>query len=209
MASNIKWRQPLKQWQLYFKQWINQPEPKALMYASIFFDLRCIYGDLNLLTTLQNNVFEMTQRSSLFLHLMATNALHYRPPLGLFRNFVLEKTGAEAKALNMKKRGVVPIIDLARVYALEAGSTVINTQERLKAAYEGGKLSKEGMEDLRDAFEFIGTVRLQHQARQIENGKMADNHVPPEELSSLERRHLKDAFEVVSTLQTVLERRFQ
>lgn len=209
MATNPKWRQPFSVWSNYFKHWINQPEPKALMYASIFFDLRYVYGDQKLLKKLQKKVFKMTQRNGLFLRLMAENALHYRPPLGLFRHFVLEKTGAEKKALNMKKRGVVPIIDLARVYALEAGIKVINTQERLNAACEAGKLSKDGMADLRDAFEFIGTVRLVHQAKQIESGKPADNYVSPEELSSLERRHLKDAFEVVSTLQTVMQSRYQ
>ena len=106
----------------------------------------------------------------------------------------------------MKKRGVVPIIDLARVYALRAGTSIINTQERLVAATEAGVLSSQGQADLRDAFEFISTVRLNHQAKQIENGKEADNYVSPEELSSLERRHLKDAFEIVSTLQTAMER---
>ncbi len=206
MATNKKWRQPLSVWKGYFKQWIDEPEPKPLMYASIFFDLRCIFGDQKLLSNLQTKVYKRTKRSDLFINLMVENALHYRPPLGLFRHFVLEKTGAEQKALNMKKRGVVPIIDLARVYALKAGSHAINTQERLDAAAEAGVLSQEGRADLKDAFEFISTVRLKHQAKQIENGKVADNHVPPEELSSLERRHLKDSFETVSTLQTALER---
>ncbi len=206
MATNKQWRQPLSAWKKYFKQWMNEPEPKPLMYASIFFDLRCIYGDQQLLQELQTKVYKRTKKSDLFINLMSANALHYRPPLGLFRHFVLEKTGAEHKALNMKKRGVVPIIDLARVYALKAGSHAINTQERIDAVAEAGVLSQEGRADLKDAFEFISTVRLKHQAMQIENGKVADNHVPPEELSSLERRHLKDSFEIVSTLQTALER---
>jgi len=206
MATNKEWRQPLSVWTKYFKQWIDEPEPKPLMYASIFFDLRCIYGEQQLLNQLQKKVYKRTKKSDLFINLMASNALHYRPPLGLFRHFVLEKTGAEQKALNMKKRGVVPIIDLARVYALKAGTHAINTQERLDAVTEAGVLSKEGRADLKDAFEFISTVRLQHQAKQIEAGKVADNYVSPEELSSLERRHLKDAFEIVSTLQTAMER---
>ncbi len=206
MASNKKWRQPLSVWRTYFRKWIEEPEPKPLMYASIFFDLRCIYGDSQLLEELQKRIFKRTKKNELFISLMTGNALHYRPPLGLFRHFVLEKTGAEQKALNMKKRGVVPIIDLARVYALKAGAHAINTQERLDAAAVAGVLSQEGRADLKDAFEFISTVRLKHQAMQIENGKAADNYVLPEELSSLERRHLKDSFEIVSTLQTAMER---
>ncbi|RUM94828.1 MAG: cyclic nucleotide-binding/CBS domain-containing protein, partial [Thiothrix sp.] len=66
-----------------------------------------------------------------------------------------------------------------------------------------------GKADLLDAFEFIGIVRLEHQAAQIESGKTADNFVSPEQLSSLERRHLKDAFEVVRIIQASMLQTFQ
>jgi CBS domain-containing protein len=209
MAINRTWRQPVNTWKNYFEQWILHPEPKALMYSSIFFDLRCVYGDRELLSGLQSFVLELTRGNSIFLAYMAANAQQHHPPLGLFRHFVLEKGGAEEKALDLKKRGVVPVIDLARVYALSAGLPALNTRERLEAAAEAGVLSSSGMADLRDAFEFIGSTRLQHQALQIENGEEPDNYVPPEQLSSLERKHLKDAFEVVATIQNAMAERYQ
>jgi CBS domain-containing protein len=210
MASNPKWRQPASQWQRYFTEWIDTPQPKALMYASIFFDLRDIHGDARLLKKLQREVLEKTRENSIFLAYLAANALHYRPPLGTFRNFVLEKGGAEKKALNMKKRGVMPVIDLARVYALSVGSDALNTLQRLHAACGAGGLSESGMHDLRDAYDLITTVRLKHQAAQIQSGnRVPDNHLPPEQLSSLERRHLKDAFELVRDMQSAMELRYQ
>ncbi|HIP52564.1 MAG TPA: cyclic nucleotide-binding/CBS domain-containing protein [Chromatiales bacterium] len=209
MASNPKWRQPIAVWRKYFNDWIDSPQPKALMYASIFFDLRTLHDEDGLLKTLYGEVLEKTQSNTIFQAYMAANALHYQPPLGLFRTFVLEKTGAEEKALNMKKRGVVPITDLARVYALACGIDALNTQDRLEAAADAGALSKSGMQDLRDAFEFISTARLQHQAAKIERGEPPDHFVPPERLSSLERRHLKDAFEVVRTMQEAMAVRYQ
>lgn len=205
MASNAKWRQPLAVWRGYFDKWIFNPQPKALMYASIFFDLRCVSGDTGLLESLRSEVLKKTSGNSIFLAYMSANALQFHPPLGLFKQFVLEKGGAEKKALNMKKRGIVPITDLARVYALSAGISALNTRDRLEAASAAGVLSHSGMEDLRDALEFIATVRLQHQSRQIRAEEKADNFVPPEQLSSLERRHLKDAFDVVRTIQTAIE----
>ncbi|MEN8212925.1 MAG: putative nucleotidyltransferase substrate binding domain-containing protein [Pseudomonadota bacterium] len=205
MATNPKWRQPLSAWRGYFNRWIFNPQPKALMYASIFFDLQCVHGDTSLLETLQSEVLKKTQGNTIFLAYMTANALHYHPPLGLFKQFVLEKGGAEEKALNMKKRGIVPITDLARVYALSAGVSALNTQDRLEAAGEAGVLSRSGMADLVDALEFIASVRLQHQSHQIRAGEQPDNFVPPEQLSSLERRHLKDAFDVVRTIQTTME----
>lgn len=208
MATNPKWRQPVAVWKQYFNKWIDEPEPMALMYASIFFDLRCVYGDQTLLDEVQKDILTKTQDNSIFLGHLKSNALKFQPPIGLFRNFVLEKTGSEHKGLNLKKRGTVPIIDLARVYALSAGVPALHTQDRLQAAYEAGKLSREGMEDLTDALEFISTVRLKHQAQQVGRGVDIDNYVLPEQLTSLERRHLKDAFDVVRTIQSVMAQRY-
>ena len=63
--------------------------------------------------------------------------------------------------------------------------------------------------DLRDALELISMTRLRHQARLIMAGKQANNFIPPDEFSNFERNHLKDAFEVVRTMQAALGQRFQ
>ena len=210
MATNDQWRQPWSVWQDYFTTWIDKPEAKALMYASIFFDLRCLHGDESLLTSLQEEFLKKTKASTLFQAFMASNALSHKPPLGFFRGFVLEKEkeGSDEKGMDMKKRGVVPIIDLARVYALASGLSAINTKERLEALAASGGMSQVNVDDMLDAFEFISMVRLQHQAKQIEKGQKPNNYVPPEELSALERRHLKDAFEVISTMQDTMTSRY-
>ncbi|MEZ5476466.1 MAG: DUF294 nucleotidyltransferase-like domain-containing protein [Thiolinea sp.] len=210
MATNPKWRQPVSVWRQYFVDWIERPEPKALLYSSIFFDLRSLYGEDSLLNELRREILQKTQKGSLFQAFMAANALNYQPPLGIFKGFVLEKNGENGKALDMKKRGVVPVIDLARVYALSMGIEVLNTCERLDEIGKAtGGLSAESIADLKDAFEFISTTRLEHQALQIEAGKAPDNYVPPEQLSALERRHLKDAFEVVSDVQNSMAHNYQ
>ena len=208
MATTDKWRQPYKTWLSYFKKWIHTPEPQALMYSSIFFDLRCIYGDQSLLVSLHEEIKGMIQENKMFLAFMAANGTQNKPPLGLFRRFVLEKHGSEKKALNMKKRGIMPCTDIARVFALDAGVTQINTRDRFQLAYENKVISKEAYRDLTDAYDFLTMVRLKHQALKIKNNQEPDNYVEPIELSSLERRHLKDAFEIISTYQDVLSNKY-
>ena len=212
MATNDQWRQPLAVWRGYFDTWITKPEPMALMYASIFFDLRCLHGDASLLSRLLDDILSKTKTSTLFQAFLAGNALSHKPPIGFFRGFVLDKDSKDSsaeKGMDMKKRGVVPVIDMARLYALAAGLAPINTWERLEAIADAGTMTRSTVEDVRDAFEFISMVRLQHQAKQIENGQKPNNHMPPEELSALERRHLKDAFEVISTMQESMATRYQ
>jgi CBS domain-containing protein len=209
MASNPDWRQPLKGWRKHFDRWINRPEPMALMLSSIFFDLRVVHGDTPLFDTLQQAVLQQCPDNQIFLAHMAANALSHRPPLGFFRTFVLVHDGEHDDTLDLKHRGIVPITDIARVLALAAGVSAVNTQERLQQCLAAGVLGRDMAENLEDALEYIALLRIRHQARQIRNGQQPDNYVPPTELSELEREYLKDAFKVIRTMQELLETRYQ
>ncbi|WP_456412258.1 putative nucleotidyltransferase substrate binding domain-containing protein [Thiolapillus sp.] len=209
MASNSKWRQPAAVWQGYFEQWIEQPEPMALMLSSIFFDLRVIHGETKLLDKIRKNIMKKAPNNQLFLAHMVRNALSHRPPLGFFRDFVLVHDGQHDDTLDLKHSGLVPIIDMARIYALAEGLNEISTEDRLGAAAGTPSLSKGGAANLLDAFEFISNLRLEHQAAQIREGETPDNFLSPKQLSKLEREHLKDAFKVVQTMQATLEMRYQ
>ncbi len=150
-----------------------------------------------------------TPKNQLFLGHMTRNALSHRPPLGFFRDFVLVHDGKHDDTLDLKHSGLVPIIDMARIYVLAEGLPEIKTMERLQAAAGTPSLSKGGAANLQDAFEFISRLRLEHQAEQIQAGEEPDNYIFPAQLSKLEREHLKDAFKVVQTMQATLEMRYQ
>lgn len=209
MASNPKWRQTQRIWKKYFNNWINKPEPMALMLSSIFFDLRPVYGDRELFKELQGEVLEKTRGNGIFTAYMASNALQHRPPLGFFRTFVLIHDGAHDDTFDIKHRGIVPITDIARLFALSQGLEPVNTTERLQAAAETPILSREMGDNLIDSLEFIASMRINHQAEQIRKGLKPDNYLSPDELSDLERRHLKDAFRVIQDMQETLEHRYQ
>ena len=204
MAVNDRWRQPVTVWKDYFKEWIESPEPKALMLASIFFDIRCIYGDSSLFYSLRDVILEKTKKNSRFQAFMANNALMAKPPIGFFRNFILDASGERKKALNLKKRGVTPVIDYARTYALANGISSVNTVDRINALVEMKGLSKKTGADMIDAFKFINTVRIKHQAKQLKNKQEPDNYVDPQEIHSLDKKHLKDAFNVVEDGQSTM-----
>ncbi len=209
MASNPKWRQPLRVWKKYFNTWINKPDPMSLMLSSIFFDLRPVHGDKSLFEELQGEILDKTRGNGIFTAYMAANALQHRPPLGFFRTFVLIHDGAHDDTFDIKHRGIVPITDIARVFALNQGLKPVNTTERLEAASETPIVSSEMAENLVDALEFIASMRINHQAEQIRKGIPADNYLSPDELSDLERRHLKDAFRVIQDMQETMDNRYQ
>ena len=138
MATNPQWRQPLKVWQSYFTNWIEEPDNMAQMLASVMFDLRPIAGDSALFEGLQSATMDKAQRNSIFIRQMVGNSLKHAPPLGFFRNLTLIRSGEHKNTLDMQHAGVVPVVDLGRVYAQKGGTDVANTRDRLVAAGHAG-----------------------------------------------------------------------
>lgn len=201
MATNPKWRQTEAKWHQYFQQWVDKPEPKALLHSSIFFDLTTVYGDERLLNRVRSTMLTRTAQSSLFIAHLSKNALQNKPPLGFFRDFVLSSTGKDRKTMDLKHQGIAPIVDLARIYALSEGINSVNTIERLQQAAGTKSLTKGSSANLIDAFEFLSSLKLSHQTKQLLARETVDNYLAPKEISRLEREHLKDAFKVIKTLQ--------
>ena len=204
MATNPRWRQPISVWREYFQHWIKSPGKEAQLLASVMFDLRPIGGDFTLFDGLQAETLKAASKNSIFTAHMATNALSHATPLGLLKGLATIRSGENKNTVDMKLSGVVPVVDLGRMYALQGKLDAVNTRARLQAAIAGNVISHSGGRDLLDAYDLIAQTRLEHQARQIKSGIAPDNFLPPTALSSFERSHLRDAFVVVKTMQSAL-----
>ena len=202
MATNPRWCQRLSVWRDYFTGWINRPDPTAQMLASVMFDLRPIAGEAALFAALQRETLEMASHNTIFVAHMVANSLKHSPPLGLLRGIATIRSGEHKNHIDMKHNGVVPVTDLARVYALLGRIGAVNTRARLEAAEAAGIISVSGARDLIDAYDLIARTRLEHQAHQIRLGQKPDNYLSLSDLSDFERSHLRDAFVVVRTMQS-------
>ncbi|MEJ6122489.1 DUF294 nucleotidyltransferase-like domain-containing protein [Vibrio sp. 2-Bac 85] len=208
MAQNPQWQLTLQQWQQQFSKWVNTPQPSALLNATIFFDMRGIYGDLSLFTTLQTTVLNKTKGNDIFLAALSQNALQSTAPLGFFRSFVIERDGSEVKGIDLKHKGNALINDIVRTYALAAGIEEVNTSKRLESLIEKSKIDKEVAMNLLDAWEFIAHKRLTNQGQQFNNTQPVSNYILPDSLSSLVRHQLKDAFKVIHEAQGTIRLKF-
>ncbi|MEO1329763.1 MAG: DUF294 nucleotidyltransferase-like domain-containing protein [Pseudomonadota bacterium] len=204
MASNPRWRQPVRVWRAYFETWIAKPDPMARMLSSVMFDLRAISGDEALYDAVIDGVLKRASSNSIFVAHMISNAVGHAPPLGMFGGVATIRAGEHRATVDLKHNGVAPVIDLARIYALQGRIRPVNTRARLEAAVEGKIISPSGGRDLIDAYDLIAETRLRHQARQARAGAPLDNFMAPATLSDLERSHLRDAFVVVRTMQSAL-----
>jgi CBS domain-containing protein len=208
MAKNEKWRMTLQGWKNRFSNWIDEPAPKAVMHSSIFFDMRPVAGNKEMVEELHEFVLAKAKTNTIFMAMMCDNALLHSPPLGFFKTFVLETDGDHNHELSLKHRGTIPIVDIARNYALSAGLDPVNTIDRLHAIQQASAMSREMSYSLIDAHEFIAGIRLEAQGKQYTAGSKPSNYLDPQLLSPLVRHQLKDAFNVVREAQVAMKARF-
>jgi len=209
MASNPECCLSFAEWQERFRAWIEQGTPEHLLKASIFFDLRALWGDEVPAAELRYWLAEKISGNPRFLRQMAENALRNQPPLGLVREFVLESEGEHAHMLDLKLRGATPFVDGARLLALAHGVEETNTLARLRGVARAGRLGDSEAEAWCDAYAFIHLLRMRMHQTQARTGQPLGNHIDPDSLNELDRRILKEAFRQARKLQARIRLDYQ
>lgn len=208
MASNPKWCQPLYAWKKYFYDWIHAAGPQDLLHSSIFFDFRCGDGDAQLVESLGDYLFKSLAAWPGFFRHMTENAIYFKPPIGLFGQFLVASSGKHRGCLNIK-HAMTAIVDYARIYALKNGIQETNTQERLYQLYLKQVLDPEAYREIEQIFNFIMQLRITHQLNAIiVKGISADNHINPKKLSAIEQKMLKMSFKRIASMQKQISLEF-
>jgi len=208
MAQNPNWCQPLGKWMTYFLKWIHAAEAEDLLQASIFFDFRCGYGDVRLIASLKDHLRGAIARWSGFLRYMTENALHFKPPLGFFRSFVVESKGEHRDALDIKS-AMTPIVDFARIYALKNDVAATNTLDRLKELRTMEVLTQEEYDEMDKAYSFLMQLRLtRHVTAAMEHSRSPDNFINPKRLTRIEQTMLKEIFKRIEKFQAKMNFEF-
>lgn len=207
MAMTAQWRMTRSQWIEAFRRWIREPQPEALLNAQIFFDFRVLYGSETLGREVHTAAVEMGRGATRLHAHLASLAARREPPLTLFRGLVVERDGDYANTLDIKKGGTAGIVQMARLFALASGSTVVDTRQRLREA-AGNAVSRQGAQELLDAFDYLRSLSFQHQARQLREGQQPDYHIDPKGLGRMEREHLRDAFRAIKSMQNALATKY-
>lgn len=200
MAGNPEQCLSDAEWRARFERWISVRDPKALLNASIFFDFRAIHGDGGIVESLRQWLLARIADEPVFLRMLAANALESAPPLGLVRTFVLERKGDVPDTIDLKKNGVRPCVDAARIFAFSQGIVATSTVERLRAVAATPPFAGEDLQAAIDGFLFVQHLRLRNQQQHGGNERHA-NRLNPYRLNRLERQILRHAFLQIRLLQ--------
>ncbi|MGE8101121.1 putative nucleotidyltransferase substrate binding domain-containing protein [Pseudomonas fluorescens] len=209
MAGNPQLCLSRAEWARRFAAFIREATPENLLGSSIYFDLRVVWGDEQGCEQLRRAILDQVADNRLFQRMLAMNALRQRPPVGRFREFVLEKKNGEKATLDLKVQGLTPFVDGARLLALAHGIGVNNTLERFRQL-----VAKEVIDPLdgaayEEAYHFIQQTRMQQHQRQTRENLPYSNRVDPDSLNHLDRRILRESLRQAQRLQSSLTLRYQ
>jgi PAS domain S-box-containing protein len=197
MAGNPEWCQPLDKWKFYFTKWINQSDPQSILDASIFFDIRFVYGENAYCAELQRYILEEVKFKAVFFQHMAQGIIDIKLPS------VGNKTSVDLKKLLM------PVTGFARIYSLKLIDYEANTNMRLKKAASAELITDAARLDLQKVYDFLMTLRLKQQVQLLMDGDNPENVINTEHMTEFDFNSLKKAASIVADYQTQLKSDFK
>lgn len=206
MASNPLWCKSLTQWKGQYNFWINAPGDKGILMCSIFFDYDFIYGDSFLIDAITDSIFKNTNKNQLFFAYLGTDALKNPPPLGFFRQFIVEHDGEHKDTFDIKSRALMPLIDAARLISLSLEIRGLNnTFQRFKKLAELEPQNASVYESCAEAF----SVLLKFRTHEGFSNNSSGRYLTLNALSKLDKVKLKNAFQPIQEIQNLIKNRFQ
>jgi CBS domain-containing protein len=206
MASNPLWCQSLTEWYNQYDTWIHSPAEKGILMCSIFFDYDFIYGDKELVAAITEHILKHTNKNQIFFAYLGSDALKNPPPLGFFRQFLVEKDGEHQDSFDLKGRGLMPLIDAARLLCLDQNYTENkNTFQRFKKLAELEPQNATVYSSCAEAFSVLLKFRTEEGFANDSSGRYLDLN----SLSKLDKVKLKNAFQPINEVRELLKTRFQ
>ena len=203
-ATDPAFNRSVAEWKAAAGRWVGHPTGSGTaLLVSITADSRPLTGVA--LGRSVTDALAVSTRSFDFIEGVLHLALHYRPPTGFVRDFVVEHSGDHRGELDLKHGGLVPVASIARWAAIVTRDVRGSTPERLRRAQQAGLLTADESSSLTGAFEEIFALLMRREIDAIRTGTAPSRYLAPRDLDSLTRRLLRETFRVISAVQATLE----
>ncbi|UCH81621.1 MAG: CBS domain-containing protein [Nitrospiraceae bacterium] len=205
MGQNPEWRKPLSQWKRFIWEVFNREGPYTIRYMTLIFDSALLYGNEMLFSQYVDHAFDgLSKNNNVLRQMHDEEAGRHKVPLGIFHTFVTEKDKEHKKEIDMKKSGLIFLIESARILALKHGIRETSTLARLKALVRKAVIHSDDSEYFENAYRVILHHTLMAQTDNYLHKGTADYYLNPYELSERSQEMLKQAFKAISRLQELV-----
>ena len=127
------------------------------------------------------------------------------PPLGFFRQFLVENDGEHKDSFDIKNRALEPLIDAARVLILHHGLLEFTgTYQRFKKLAELEPQKAELYENCADAYTTLMRFRTEEGLLNNSDGK----YLNLKDLSKSDKVKLKNCFQPINEIHDLIKSRF-
>jgi len=206
MASNMLWCKSMSDWIKQYENWMKTPGDKSNDISAIFFDYEFVSGESKIEDSLNEVIFTNTKNNVLFFDFLGNDALRKQPPLNFFKKFNLEEEGENKGKFDIKNRGIMPLVDTARLLAINFNLKGINnTYLRFKQLAIVDPKFSEIYLNCADAFLILSKFRTLEGLKNDSNG----NYVNLEELSKVDKERLRSALGPMRELEELIKDKFQ
>lgn len=207
MLSRPLWRQPVGAFCETLRQWIHGADPEGPMNLAIFLDAAPVAGDTALLDAARARVEELMMDDDGYYARFAA-AIEQFESGGWWSR--LPGLGGRASAqIDLKKRGLFPLVHGVRALALQYRVSGTATVARLASLEAAGRIDASFARDLADALHFLMGLKLSSNLRQMADGRAPDTMVRLDELGTFEKQALKDSLAIVRRFRQWLERHYR
>ena len=172
------WRKRLSEWRAQLDIWTAERRIKRVQQANILLDFFPVHGETSLAEALADTLAGLMPASSLFLDEMAS--LLDELPLALDRLGRLGGDGEGApheRAINLKRQGMLPLVNAVRLLAVRNAVRPPDTRSRLAALVMREVLEPEYARALTAAHARLQALMLDEQRLALTEGRTPDGWV--------------------------------
>ena len=208
MSSNPLWRKSLSEWKQQVRYWFEAQVRELGRYVTVLFDASVISGEVDLFKELKEYAFEVLGKHHEVFRVLHEEEGRHRVPLGLLGRFVTDKGGVHKGHLDVKKSGLIFVVESIRILALQRNIRETGTLKRIGKLVEGGFIHPNDGEYFESAYQVLLYYALKSQVSKAIRGEKLDTYIDPRILSPRDKETLRHAFKAVSTLQDLVASEF-
>jgi CBS domain-containing protein len=208
MAVNPVWNRTLFEWKSQIEEWIVKKVPHAVRYVTVFFDSLPVWGDEALFHDLMDHAYTLLGQHYEVLRMLHEEEGSHRVPTAMFGRWITERSGEHRGEFDIKRSGLIFVVEGVRILALLHGIRETTTVKRITRLVDAGHINPEDGEYFEGAYRFLLHFALNAQVEKaVEEGHI-NTYLNPSSLSSREKEMLRHAYKAVTSLQELIASEF-
>jgi CBS domain-containing protein len=205
LASNIVFCKSLTDWTKHFNNWITEPIEAENEICNIFLDFDLVYGEVDFEKELANLIFQNRKNNSYIFDYLGNITLKKPLPFNFFKKLNIEEEGDNKAKFDIKNKGLMPLIDAARLLVLGQNiSGIGNTYLRFKQLAMIDVNNKEIYKNSSEAFNELSRLSTLEGIKNDSNGQF----IAINELSKSDKDKLKAALLPFKDLEDIIKEKF-